>query len=279
LGVDSVPYQLDATVAAIRSIAPSLFRMTLHCPAIARSSLPGNFVHILTSKTGEPFWRRAYSVHDTDTAAGVFEIVFKVVGRGTSSLSQMKKGDMFNLLGPLGNSFTLPSKRNIVALVAGGVGVPPLHFFAKTLLQNKKLPPRNILFYVGMRTRREHFGLPELRRMRVNLFPATDDGSFGHGGFVTSCFEEAIQSNSLALDDLKVYTCGPEEMLKEMARLSAKYNIPCEASLEMAMPCGIGACMGCVVKVKATQDRESFDFKRVCKDGPVFPLKEIIWQD
>ncbi|MFQ5868554.1 MAG: dihydroorotate dehydrogenase electron transfer subunit [Candidatus Zixiibacteriota bacterium] len=274
-----MPYQLDATVAAIRSIAPSLFRMTLHCPAIARSSHPGNFVHILTSKAGEPFWRRAYSVHDTDTAAGIFEIIFKVVGRGTSSLSRMKRGNMLNLLGPLGNSFTLPSKRNIVALISGGVGVPPLHFLAKHLIRKENLPPGNILFFVGARTKAEHFCLSEMRKLKLKSFPATDDGSFGHRGFVTSCFEEAMQSTSLPLDDLKVYTCGPEEMLKEMAKLSAKYNIPCEASLETAMPCGIGACMGCAVKVKGTQDRESFDFKRVCKDGPVFPLEKIIWHD
>jgi dihydroorotate dehydrogenase electron transfer subunit len=253
--------------------------MVLSCPAIARSSRPGNFVHILTSEAGEPLWRRAYSIHDVDTTEGTFELIFKVVGRGTRSLSRMKKGDKLNLLGPLGNSFTLPSKKNIVALIAGGVGLPPLHFFAKTLAQKRRLPPGNILFYVGMRTQSQHFGLPELRRMRVNLLPATDDGSFGYRGFVTSCFEEAIHSNSLPLDDLKVYTCGPEEMLKEVARLSAEYGIPGEASLETAMPCGIGACMGCAVRIKSTQSRESFDFKRVCKDGPVFPLEKIVWHD
>jgi len=274
-----VIYQLDATIVAVRPIGPSLFRMVFFCPAIARESLPGNFVHILPPGLEAPFWRRAFSVHDVNTAKGTFEIAFKVVGRGTSLLSRLKKGDKLNLIGPLGNSFTLPSKGDVVALVSGGVGVPPLHFFTKVLLQKKKLPPGNVFFFVGTGTKAEHFCLSEVRKMKLQSFPATDDGSLGYCGLVTSCFEEAMESTSLPLDSLKVYACGPEEMLKEIARLLARYNIPCEASLETVMPCGVGACMGCAVKVRTIQGQDGFDFKRVCRDGPVFPLDKIIWSN
>lgn len=271
-------HQIDATIAAVKPVGPSLFRVTLDCPTVAGKSAPGNFVHVLTSERAEPFWRRAYSVHNVDPLRGTFEIVFKVVGRGTTLLSRSRKGDKLNLLGPLGNSFTLPSKGSNVALVAGGVGVPPLHFLAKVLIGKKKLTPGNIFFFVGTKTKAEHFCLPELRKMKLRVFPATDDGSLGYAGFVTSHLEERIRSTSLPPDNLWVYTCGPQEMLKEMAMLSSRYRLFCEASLETVMPCGVGACMGCVVKVKQDEDQDGFALRRVCREGPVFPVTSIDWE-
>jgi dihydroorotate dehydrogenase electron transfer subunit len=272
-----VIHQTDATIAAIKPVGPSLFRVTFACALIARRSAPGNFVHLLISEREDPFWRRAFSVHNVDPLRGTFEIVFKVVGRGTTLLSRSKKGNRLNLLGPLGNSFTIPSKGSNVFLVAGGVGVPPLHFLAKVLIEKRKLSPGSISFFVGTKTKAEHFCLPELRRMGLRLFPATDDGSLGYAGFVTSHLKESIRSTSLPLDDLKVYACGPPEMLKEMAMLSSEYGLFCEASLETVMPCGVGACMGCVVKVKQHEDQDRFAFRRVCREGPVFPVTSIDW--
>jgi dihydroorotate dehydrogenase electron transfer subunit len=245
-----------------------IFKLTLSSPFISKRAKPGNFVHIRVGSTNNPLLRRAFSIHSVDKHKKSFDILFRVVGEGTESLSRTNPGERLDTLGPIGNSFTLPSKHKEIMLVAGGMGIAPI-WFLLTHLKDKGFDPSRITFLYGARTKGELLYLEKFKIIKVRLILTTDDGSKGEKGLVTDYFLREVKKNNQNHSNLTVYSCGPEMMLAKMSALARKFDLDCQISLETHMACGVGACWGCAVKLS------DGTYRRACADGPVFDAREI----
>jgi dihydroorotate dehydrogenase electron transfer subunit len=246
----------------------SNYRLTIAGFSPARPIHPGQFVHIRVADTIDPYFRRAFSIGGYDPAAGELEIIYKVVGKGTTVLSRKKRGDAIDLIGPLGNRFANYSKKQTVLLVAGGIGLPPLLFLARHLLERGH-PRENILFFYGGRTKDDLIERQRLRKLGVESILCTDDGSHGFHGFVTEAVAARIEMGSITRPI--ICGCGPEPMLAALQDYAMKHGIPGELSLEAPMPCGVGVCLGCIKPSLADPKK----YVRVCYEGPVFPIGEV----
>lgn len=255
----------DTVLIKKRNLKNDYFSYTFGPYPRAGQCRPGNFIHLQLPET-EIYFRRAMSVAGVNEKKQELEIIFKVFGRGTKILSEFKKNDRLNVLGPLGNAFAPPKKVERVMIVAGGIGFPPLLFFAGELVKSGR-DPKKIEFFYGGRTGLDILERSRIKKLGVNFHPATDDGSFGRKALVTEIVEEFI--NEHRDEKLHLYGCGPEAMLKATDELGLKYSLPGQLSLEAPMPCGVGICLGCVVPLKAG------GHARVCADGPVFEIGEV----
>ncbi|MCM8818351.1 MAG: dihydroorotate dehydrogenase electron transfer subunit [Candidatus Omnitrophica bacterium] len=215
---------------------------------------PGNFVHIKIEKC---FLRRPFSVARFNKKS--IQIIYKVVGKGTEILSQKTKGESIDIIGPLGNSFPIYKNKKI-CIIGGGTGIAPLIFLSEELKKFNK----EIFFFYGSRNRNSIFFsvLPD----GIDYIFSTDDGSFGTKGNIFDIFKKF---NGFEV----IYGSGPEELLKKISKFSKK--VPVYLSLENYMACGMGLCYGCVVKIR---EKDNWEYKRVCKDGPVFRADKIIWR-
>ena len=212
----------------------------------------GEFINIELSGK---FLRRPISIADYDEHT--ITIIYKVVGRGTEQMKQMKAGEVLDILTGLGNGFSTDNDAKRPLLVGGGVGVPPMYNLCKRLQGEGKKP----MVILGFNTAAEIFYAEEFRALGIDVYISTADGSEGIKGFVT----DVIREKALEFDYL--YTCGPLPMLKALYDATES---PAEFSFEERMGCGFGACMGCSCKTK-------YGNKRICKDGPVLKREEIIW--
>ncbi|MBU1566341.1 MAG: dihydroorotate dehydrogenase electron transfer subunit [Proteobacteria bacterium] len=256
-------YQEKATVARIEQFANKNFRLTLHCPQIAVSAKPGQFVMIRTATGKDPLLRRPFSIHQTSSGGGI-QIYFKVVGRGTEILSQVKKDQEVSVLGPLGRGFRLGLNGPAI-IVGGGLGIAPMLFLAKENCRLKRKCSDDLIL-LGAREKNEleHL-LEDFRRLGLRLLTATDDGSLGHHGFVTEIMQSALPPGCT------VYTCGPEPMMARVGKICQSQGIPCQVSVESVMACGMGACLGC------SRPAKDGTYTHVCLNGPVYDAEELQW--
>ena len=230
----------------------------------AKDCRPGQFVHVKLP-TDAVYFRRAFSVASADSQRNELELIFKSVGRGTKVFKTLRRGDEVNILGPLGSSFRRPHKRDIAILIAGGVGFPPLMFFANKLLEHGH-DPCKILFFYGGRSKSDIIERTRLNKMGINLTFITEDGSVGEKGLVTSPVKDYLENHD---GSVQIYSCGPTGMLKAVNDLCMQRGIGGQLSLEAPMPCGFGVCLGCVVPLTAG------GHARVCREGPVFEIGEV----
>ncbi len=266
-------WELDGLVTKVEDLGEKAFKIRIKSARIANSSLPGNFVHIRVGNLYQPLWRRAFSIYDVDKKQNTFDIVFKVVGLGTNLLSLKQPGDTLNILGPLGNTFHLkPEKDQHLFLLAGGLGIVPLYFLAGYLKQ-KKFSTEKIHFLYGARTKKELYCLKDTQDLKTKFYPSTDDGSSGFKGRISELLLKILQDQNLPHDKIKLFACGPEVMLDKISDISRQCKLDCQISLERPMPCGMGTCMGCVVRYKLTN--AGFTYKRTCWEGPVFNSGEV----
>ena len=213
--------------------------------------------------------RRPFSIMDTDPSTDRFTIFLKAVGPGSNSVFQMAEGEKARVLGPLGHGFTPPASRESVFLVGGGYGVAPFALFSRTL-RDASIDFR--LFYGG-RSARELPLISELERRRIPLTLSTDDGTRGEKGRVVAPLLEALSGEKAPV---RLYACGPEAMMQAVARIAAERNIPCEVSLDPWMGCGVGTCLGCVVKIQDPGEARPKN-RPACTEGPVFDSKRVVW--
>jgi dihydroorotate dehydrogenase electron transfer subunit len=233
--------------------------LTLSLPDGTPEPLPGQFYMIEVNRGSDPLLKRAFSLFRR-TAEG-FQVMYRIKGRGTSLLSKMKRGDTLDVLGPLGRPYPVPSGDQVPLVVAGGIGIASVFPFLFTL--------KSVLFY-GARSGEEIFMLDDIKKMSRELFISTDDGSMGTQGTIIDVLDDYMDSNLAEVNRYVVYACGPHPMLKAVSAVAASKGITAYISMEEHMACGLGACLGCVVK---TTD----GYKRVCKEGPVFRSEEIVW--
>jgi len=241
--------------------------LELHAPEIAAQAKPGQFAHVRIGDDHDPLLRRPFSVMLPNPHAGTIQLLVKNVGRGSDRLCRLREGVLVDLIGPLGTAFHVPEPgHKDLLLVAGGVGVAPLIYFADVL----QTDPHNYRVR-GLYGGRNSDQLPlwtEFAGRCEEFYVTTEDGSAGEQGLVTDLLEEQLRRG----DVQGVYTCGPRAMMAKVAAISAAAGVPCWASLEQWMGCGVGACMGCVVPTK------DGSYARVCLDGPVFEADKIAWE-
>lgn len=258
---------------------PTYWRLRVHLSE-AFAARPGQFVMMRARDQWEPIWRRPLVIYRMEEhAEGVhLEFLYKVLGRGTALLSRQRPGDELEMLGPLGNGF--PTDENPEAeaiLVSGGIGLPALYLLAEALARDK----RPIRLFHGEPTVEPGIPFPFLEDFARVLKPeaitlATEDGSQGVRGLVTEALEADLERTRPRRAVL--YACGPTPMLRRVAEIAARWELPAYVSLEARMACGFGVCLGCAVKTQFASDRAPH-YRRVCIEGPVFRAEEVIWDE
>ncbi|MCL2577118.1 MAG: dihydroorotate dehydrogenase electron transfer subunit [Defluviitaleaceae bacterium] len=244
-----------AEIIENKSISREIFSMKIRMGDL-KNARAGQFVMVYLEK-GEMLLPRPISICDIDS--NTLEIVYQVVGKGTKVMSEMLPGQCLKILGPLGNGFKIETGQR-VALVGGGIGVPPLFLLAKTLVANGM----KVNAYLGFRT--APILAERFQTVAENVFIATEDGSVGHRGFIT----EILQSSNEKYDE--IFACGPLPLLRALAEFSQATEIPCQVCMEERMACGLGTCVGCVVRVGES-------YVRICTEGPVFSANEVNWNE
>jgi dihydroorotate dehydrogenase electron transfer subunit len=310
---------MQAIILSNRQVLPTYYRMSLRVAGLSPAFTPGQFVMVRPSAVGDPILPRAFSImraaparpparaQGCRGAAAQIEIVYRALGRGTTLMAALGRGNTMDVLGPLGQGFR-PALGPAV-FVAGGVGVPPIVALAEHLaprLASRRTPPRQSkilnpqsriplspqssvlsprpLVLIGGRTKEDVLGVSECRRAGCAVQVATDDGSVGHHGMVTDLLEAWIaraangrgngSGRGGGAPPATIYACGPEGMLRAVRRITLGAGLPCQLCLEANMACGFGGCMGCAIPVMG---EGMAAYKLCCKDGPVFEAKELRW--
>ncbi|MBM7647194.1 dihydroorotate dehydrogenase electron transfer subunit [Bacillus ectoiniformans] len=249
-------------VTAQEQIAHNIYKLTLEGELVQEMNEPGRFVHLRVNNQMMPLLRRPISIAEIDQPNSRFTMIYRAEGEGTSQLAEKKLGDSIDVLGPLGKGFPVEEAASgeTAILVGGGIGVPPLYELSKRLNERGV----KTIHVLGFQNREAAFYLDEFEEFG-ETYVATVDGSLGTEGFVT----DVIRENGLEGDVL--FSCGPIPMLKALEELN--FTKKGFISLEQRMGCGIGACFACVCHTQ--DDPTGTDYRKVCSDGPVFPIGEV----
>lgn len=256
---------LDLTVKAVEKVHERYVLIRLTADAPLPDMAPGQFVEVRVDGSANTFLRRPISINFVDKEQNELWLLVACVGDGTRRLAALQAGDTLNCVLPLGNGFSHPSSSLLAPrsslLVGGGVGVAPLLYLGAVLKQSGIEPT----FLLGARTKNDLLMLSEFKKYG-RVLVTTEDGSMGERGFVTN--HSILNKERFDL----IQCCGPTPMMKAVARYARQQQIACEVSLENLMACGLGACLCCVEKTKDGN-------VCVCKEGPVFNINRLLWQD
>ncbi len=275
-----------AEILLNQKVAPDHFKMVLGLNGFKGEIKPGQFFHIRAGSDYDPLLRRPLSFHRVGDKPNIIELLYKVVGKGTQLMSRRSKGTYLDVIGPLGNGFKIEKAQRNFIIVAGGIGVAPFLALCDELAKFRK---KSITVILGAKFADYIVCEKEFKDLGADVLIVTEDGSKGTKGLATDVLVDVIKRfdlrgtiGPLADKDTSgitigsyhplvgVYTCGCKDMLKEIAKICKYYKLKVQASLEERMGCGLGACLGCVVNTIN-------GYKRVCKDGPVFDLEEIVF--
>jgi dihydroorotate dehydrogenase electron transfer subunit len=253
----------ELTIISHKQIADQIFELTVNGELVKAMTNPGQFVHVKIAKGIEPLLRRPISICNVDLEQANLTMLYRADGKGTTILSQRVEGELVDIIGPLGTGFPVEeaSAGEVAILVGGGIGVPPLYYLSQQL----KARGVKVVHVLGFASKKDVFYEEAFAKLG-DTYIATVDGTHGTKGFVTTVIEE----KNLSFDIL--YSCGPLLMLKALEdRFSDKRAF---ISLEERMGCGIGACLACVCHLQ--NDPTGTSYKKICTDGPVFPIGEVI---
>ncbi len=285
------PSECHVEVVANKQIAPEYFSMRLAGPARLARFRPGQFLMLGWTDGRDPLLSRAMSIRSAKSPHPPFskggnggiwgakcevEILYKVCGRGTALLAAMRPGRSLRVVGPLGNGFEISRNVTSAVLIAGGIGVPPIAALTEVLATRCAAHGTKIAVFLGGRSKADLLCVSDLRRAGATVRVATEDGSAGHKGLVTELLEQYLDARRSTLDG-PLYACGPHPMLAAIAPIAERHNMPYQASMEANMACGFGACMGCVVPIRGNARERTY--RLVCKDGPIFDGREILWDE
>ena len=266
--------------------------MVLDAPEVASKVKPGQFIHMKIGGESGPLFRRPFSVFRRVNLNGNrlgIEVVYKVIGLGTRLMAKLKRGDTIDIIGPQGHGFERHPHKPLHVLVGGGTGAACLFLLAEEISR----AGLHLKVLLGADTKDSLIVEKEYASLNGEVIVSTDDGTYGYRGFVTKMLDQALDEGKIS-PDCAIYSSGPEPMLKALAPICQKYRIPAQVSMERHMMCGIGACLACVCKVDPNQvptyrdlgsshvqfvsDKE-FGYALVCKDGPVFNINEVIFDE
>lgn len=257
---------VQSVISEIKEVAPGYYRLKLAASTIAAVAKPGQFIQIRVADelSVDPLLARPVSIFRINKEEGSITLLFRVAGRGTKLLAAKQKGEAVTIWGPIGNGFEIPEQAANIALLAGGIGMPPL-FCLREQLSLSPNPPRFTLFYGG-RTGQDLLETDLWGKSRATVKLATEDGSVGFKGLITELFINEHQANKYDF----IVACGPAPMLAAIQKIAASLGLSGQLSLEAYMACGVGACLGCTCQT-------NLGSRRVCVDGPVFSIKEVIF--
>ena len=284
--------QINSNIVSNKRTSESCWRLVLDAPQISSEVKPGQFIHVKVGGENGPLFRRPFSVFRRVPLQGNhlgIEVVYEVIGGGTRMMTGLRKGDTLDIIGPLGHGFELDRGKSVQVVVAGGTGAACLFLLAEEIsragLQLKIL--------LGADTKASLILEKEYAALKGEVMVSTDDGTYGFHGLVTGMLDQELRGGKISTD-CAIYSSGPEPMLKALASICQEYHIPSQVSVERHMMCGLGACLACVCKVDPNHisknrdlpsshiqfvpDKE-FGYALVCKDGPVFDVNEVIFDD
>ena len=254
-----MPYQQDCKILSMKQLNAKAYEMILDAGDIALDAKPGQFVNV---SCGEGhLLRRPISI--CEAQENRLRLVFEVRGEGTKWLAARKENEEVSVLGPLGRGFDAADKR--VLFVGGGIGVPPLLWAAKTAKAADAA--------IGFATKDRSILIEDFEALCGNLTVATDDGSLGFHGNAVEAAKELMAKNQYDA----VCACGPKILLKFIAEAAEAAGVSCQVSMEERMGCGVGACLVCAVPLR--DENGEVYYGHVCKNGPVFDSKEVVFDD
>ncbi|MHC5373706.1 dihydroorotate dehydrogenase electron transfer subunit [Enterococcus sp. LJL120] len=253
------------TIAKQRQLAPRIFEMTLQGELVKEMQTPGQFIHLLVPRA-DLLLRRPISLNHIDQAAGTCRIIYRVEGDGTRVFSEMSAGDQIDVMGPLGNGFSLENIQagDEVFIVGGGIGIPPLYQLSKALLAIGAKP----VHFLGYASAEVAYYREEFEALGETFF-ATDDGSFAYHGNVGGLLQEITQQRQAKA----VFACGANGMLRAVETIFTDHD-NVQLSLESRMACGMGACYACVCHLQ--DDETGTKYVKVCDDGPIFQAGKVV---
>ena len=244
-------------IVSFDEIADDIFDVTVKSEAIASEAKPGQFLHIDCGDAADNLLRRPISI--CDAYEDKVRFIFEKKGSGTDYLSKKKVGDTLDILGPLGNGFSVLPESKKPVIIGGGIGVFPLYMLS-TKLDNPTI-------LLGFRNKSRVCMEEEFSKIGKTTV-ATDDGSYGYDGYAVNILEKMLKNGECDI----VYSCGPMPMLRAVKNMAESHGVKCQLSLEQRMGCGIGACLVCTCE---TTSKGTHKHKRVCKNGPVFWSSEV----
>ena len=298
--------QKITTVVDNRQIAEDIYELVLSGSGLAQASRPGQFVMLSVADGIEPFLRRPFSIAGMDKATDTIRIIYQTVGKGTDRMQDWRAGVTVDVLGPLGNGFSWDDGLERAILAGGGLGIAAILPLAEAL----RVQGIQVDVFLGARSSDMLFGVSELEVFGCCVQVATEDGSSGVSGFVTLPLEEHLRTHLPSVGDgsagqppghvslaaqhtaagdparsQMLFACGPAAFLHAVSDLCAAYQLSGQLSMEERMGCGFGACMGCSIEVysqdaaeeRKADEHQGYRRKRVCKDGPVFPIGEVVF--
>lgn len=248
---------VEAPVEKVIELENQIFLLKIRCPEISKIIKPGEFLNVRVSESSYPLLRRPFSVCDVE--GDFFYLMFNILGEGTKILAGKRNGEKVDIIGPLGKGFNLEGDYETAVIAAGGLGVAPFPYFIKKLENSKKVKS-----FIGGRTLKDVI----VHGMK-NISIATEDGSLEFKGNVVQLLNENLKL--LKSEKVKIFGCGPNAMLRSLKDFAIKNNLECEVSTECAMACGFGICQGCPIENVNDPNK----FLLVCKDGPVFNVKDV----
>ncbi|HCK78603.1 MAG TPA: dihydroorotate dehydrogenase electron transfer subunit [Actinobacteria bacterium] len=267
-----MPVQTTGEVLDLKRVG-SYFHLRMVAPGIAETAKPGHFVALgVGGDATSLLLRRAFSIYRTEQRSaygGSVDIVFAVAGEGTRWLSERRRHDKIDIIGPLGRPFALPAEKVSCVLIGGGYGAAPLF----TLGEELRSRGCRVDFVLGASTKDRLFGVLEARRMSQALAVTTEDGTEGQRGRVTDVLPGIIEKSDASV----LYACGPMGMLQAVAAMAGRYGIHSQCAVEESMACGVGVCMTCVLPVIGDDGRTRM--VRSCVEGPVFRGDRVRWAD
>jgi dihydroorotate dehydrogenase electron transfer subunit len=264
-----MPANRTASLVAREGLGGAYFLLTFLHPEAAREAQAGQFVMIKAGDSAEPPLRRPFSILEASPERETFTLFVKAIGQGSRALAALPLGGVAQCLGPLGRPFAPPVDGEEALMVGGGYGVAPFGFLGGELLRRGG---RARLFYGG----RSRTDLPLLKRLKeqgLDVVPATEDGTTGVAGRVTVPLEAHLDATTGAR---RLYACGPEAMMHAVARIAAARGLPAQVSLDPWMGCGVGTCLGCVVRIQRAEEAR-WKYRCACTEGPVFDAASVVW--
>ncbi|UCE60169.1 MAG: dihydroorotate dehydrogenase electron transfer subunit [Phycisphaerales bacterium] len=304
-----------ATIVANEAVCREHLRITLRRPELPPSH-PGQFVHISPEVSpppeypaaqgdswhpGEewsaiphtPMLRRAFSVAGLrrgDDGIDI-DVIYRVVGKATRWMASLRPGARVSILGPVGTGFPVNESKSTAWLVAGGVGLPPMLWFAQALHEARK----KAIAFCGVQSAdllpltldadatptndasEATLSAEEFSQHETPTVISTDDGSLGYCGHIGAALSAYHQANPIDANEVVVYACGPEPMLEFVSHYCIERGMECYVCMERAMACGIGTCQSCVIPVVDDCDPQGWRYRLCCREGPVFPAEDVIW--
>ncbi|MHB1459975.1 MAG: dihydroorotate dehydrogenase electron transfer subunit [Armatimonadota bacterium] len=253
-----------AAVVSHLKAAEGQFELVLQSEVVAQNAEAGQFVQIRMPQTDDPLFCRPFSIYKCDKQANTFSIIYLVRGTVTKKLVGLHAGDTLQVVGPLGKGYS-PQPADLSICVVGGVGAPPVYSLLPHL-------HGHVVVINGARSSELLICRQSFKESGIEYIECTDDGSAGQKGTVLKPLERLLDGHT---GRAVVYTCGSTAMMKAVAASASEHAVPCQVSMETLMPCGIGVCLGCAVKIKIDC---GYEYKRACADGPVFDAEEVIWE-